>query len=66
MKSCDMKSITKKDISLIPRGFDIIGEDDLKQLMINVFLKSGVRIYHEDIEKITIKYNPKNKEENGR
>lgn len=36
-------------------GFGMISEDDLKELIVNVFLKNGDRIYHKDIEKITIK-----------
>jgi hypothetical protein len=36
-------------------GFAMINEDDLKQLVLNIWLKDGERIYHKDIKKITIK-----------
>lgn len=45
-------------------GFDTITEDDLKQLVVNVFLKNGRRIYHDELEKITLKIIPDNKKIN--
>jgi len=37
-------------------GFDHI---DLDKVVVNVFLKNGTRIYHDNIEQITIKANDK-------
>jgi hypothetical protein len=59
MKITKMKYKTKIEFeyTTLPNdlGFGIIGDNDLKKLVVNVFLKDGRRIYHENIEKITIK-----------
>ena len=36
-------------------GFVNITEEDLKKIIVNIFLYDGKRIIHEDIKKITFK-----------
>ena len=36
-------------------GFVTINEDDLKKIVVNVFLKSGIRIWHDNIKSISMK-----------
>jgi len=59
MKIIDMKKKVKIEFEYSKAndmlGFGIINEDDLKKLIINIFLKNGETIYNEDIKKITIK-----------
>ena len=39
----------------LPLKFASVGADDLKKIIVNVFLKDGSRINHEDISNITMK-----------